>query len=287
MEEVRYCEKCGKQFVVKYASITKRFCSHKCSSAWKWENVRERQKYLSVPCANCGKELNIPLSDHRIKEKQKYFFCNKKCYSEHATKHREIKYCLICGNAFYKNRRKRFCSGECAITHKRYLSYKRHHNEDISLENFLVLSKRTNVFSFAGRESQYQKEYRQKNRTRISKQKREKELSSEVLHYACRIKKNIQQAYRRNNELSEQMLFILGCSMSEFSKHIESQFTEGMTRENYGEWQLDHIIPISSARSKQDVDRLCHYTNYQPLWRINNIRKGAKLQPLKKFNYGY
>lgn len=57
MEEVRYCEKCGKQFVVKYASITKRFCSHKCSSAWKWENVRERQPLWRINNIRKGAKL--------------------------------------------------------------------------------------------------------------------------------------------------------------------------------------------------------------------------------------
>lgn len=276
MEEIRYCERCGKEFKVKYASITKRFCSKKCSSAWNWDNVRERQKYFSVPCANCGKELNIPLSDHRIKEKQELFFCDKKCYSEHARKNQKIEYCLVCGSPFKKNRGKRFCSGECMNVHKKYLSYKRHHDETISFKDFMLLSKDSNIFLFAGRVKEYMKEYRQKNRLRLNKQRWERERNDEVLHFANRIKKNIQQAYRRGGRLGEDMRSILGCSLSDFMKYIELQFKDGMSRENYGEWELDHIIPISSAKSKEDVIRLCHYSNYQPLWRSENVKKGSK-----------
>lgn len=189
MEETRYCEKYGREFTVKYASSTKRFCSHKCSNAWKWENVRERQKYFIATCANCGKEISIPLTDHRIKEKQKHFFCNKSCYSEHTKKHQQIEYCLICGRPFKKSRRKRFCSIDCINTHKRYLSYRRFHNEHISLKDFLSISKHSNVFSFVGRELEYMKEYNQRNKKRLNKQRRERELSNEVLRFANRIKK--------------------------------------------------------------------------------------------------
>lgn len=277
MEVIRYCEKCGKEFIVKRASIKKRFCSYKCSNSWKWENIYERRKGLNFFCGNCGKQISIPISDHRIKEGQKIFFCSKQCSFEYIRRNPKLKGCIICGKSFKKDRQKKCCSPECVNEHKRYLAFKRFHDNNLSLSDFLLLSNKANMFSFAGRETQYLKEYRQKHRIRLNKQRREKELGDEVLHYANRIKKNIQQAYRRGNELKEQMSSILGCSILEFSKHIESQFTEGMTRENYGEWELDHIIPISSAKSKEDVVTLCHYSNYQPLWKIKNIRKGAKL----------
>ena len=74
----------------------------------------------------------------------------------------------------------------------------------------------------------------------------------------------------------------LGCSWEEFQDHIQSQFYdraetgEKMTLENHGYygWHLDHIIPISSAKTKEDVIRLSHYTNFQPLWAEDNYEKG-------------
>lgn len=70
---------------------------------------------------------------------------------------------------------------------------------------------------------------------------------------------------------------ILGCSYEKFRSYIESQFCEGMSWENRSEWHIDHIIPLASAKTEEDVIRLNHYTNLQPLWALDNILKSDKL----------
>lgn len=50
-----------------------------------------------------------------------------------------------------------------------------------------------------------------------------------------------------------------------------------MTFENHGEWHLDHIIPLASAINEEDIIKLNHYTNFQPLWSKENLKKGSKI----------
>lgn len=58
---------------------------------------------------------------------------------------------------------------------------------------------------------------------------------------------------------------------------LESKFQTGMTWDNYGEWQLDHRIPLDSAVNEEDLYKLNHYTNLQPLWKEDNLRKSNKM----------
>ena len=69
---------------------------------------------------------------------------------------------------------------------------------------------------------------------------------------------------------------ILGCDFEEFKKYIESMFKENMNWGNYGEWHLDHRTPISFAKTEDEVYKLNHYTNFQPLWEIDNLSKGNR-----------
>ena len=73
----------------------------------------------------------------------------------------------------------------------------------------------------------------------------------------------------------------LGCSWEHFKNHLESKFQEGMTWNNYAHdgWHIDHIIPISSAKTEEDIIRLSHYTNLQPLWAKDNLIKSNKMVP--------
>jgi hypothetical protein len=73
---------------------------------------------------------------------------------------------------------------------------------------------------------------------------------------------------------SEEML---GCSWEQLKIHLENQFLDGMTWENHGYhgWHVDHIIPFASAKTSEDIEKLSHYTNLQPLWAEDNLKKGA------------
>lgn len=74
----------------------------------------------------------------------------------------------------------------------------------------------------------------------------------------------------------------LGCTSEELVQHLMLQFQTGMTLENYGEWHIDHILPLAShikdsegnwCTSSEYNKKLIHYTNLQPLWADDNIKK--------------
>jgi len=77
----------------------------------------------------------------------------------------------------------------------------------------------------------------------------------------------------------------LGCSTLELKKRFESMFylhpttNAQMTWENYGNgWHIDHIVPLSSfdLTDREQFLKACHYTNLQPLWAEENLKKGSK-----------
>jgi len=70
---------------------------------------------------------------------------------------------------------------------------------------------------------------------------------------------------------------LIGQSYNFVKEYIENQFTEGMTWENYGKWHIDHILPLASANNEQEIIKLFHYTNLQPLWAVDNLKKGKKI----------
>jgi len=50
-----------------------------------------------------------------------------------------------------------------------------------------------------------------------------------------------------------------------------------MNWENYGKWHIDHIIPLASAKNKEEMENLFHYSNLQPLWASDNFKKSDKI----------
>ena len=101
-------------------------------------------------------------------------------------------------------------------------------------------------------------------------------LHNSVMHAIWKSLK-INAAYKSSSTLE-----IVGLeSWNKFKEHIESQFTEGMTWENYGKnqgcWSIDHTIPKSLAKTEEEIKKLNHYTNLKPMWHLDNIKKSNKI----------
>jgi hypothetical protein len=118
--------------------------------------------------------------------------------------------------------------------------------------------------------------YRASERIRAKKKRQNDPVHATVVCLRNRIKDAL-KLYKKSKSSAE----YLGCDLDFLRKHLESQFTEGMTWENRGYygWHIDHIIPISSfdLSKESDLKKAFHYSNLQPLWWRDNLKKGAKL----------
>jgi hypothetical protein len=74
---------------------------------------------------------------------------------------------------------------------------------------------------------------------------------------------------------------LTGCTVPELMAHLSSKFQPGMTWDNYGKWHIDHKRPLAAfdLTDPAQLATACHYTNLQPLWASDNIRKGKRIDP--------
>lgn len=99
----------------------------------------------------------------------------------------------------------------------------------------------------------------------------------------CNCRSRLKHFLNATNFLGKSKTFsLVGITPKELKEYIESLFKEGMSWENYGlyGWHIDHIIPLASANSEEEIYKLCHYTNLQPLWAEENLSKGSKIKTI-------
>ena len=125
---------------------------------------------------------------------------------------------------------------------------------------------------------QSNKRYREENKEFIKTSKQKYKTKMLKTNSFYRLKHNIgnliRHALKTNNfKKNTKTINILGCNYNEFKNHLESKFESWMSWDNYGlyngelnyGWDIDHIIPISEAKTEEDILELNHYTNLQPL----------------------
>lgn len=132
------------------------------------------------------------------------------------------------------------------------------------------------------------KQYRQKNKKRISLQQaewhqnnkeyvlnRRKSTPQLKISNALRVRLNLAL---KANQKQGSAVEDLGCSVVELKNYLESKFQPGMTWDNWSRdgWHIDHVRPLASfdLTSREQLLKACHYTNLQPLWAKDNLSKG-------------
>jgi hypothetical protein len=157
------------------------------------------------------------------------------------------------------------------------------------------LEKKREMSRKSNRNKRLDPEFRAKeNEYRLNRYKNDPEYRHKTIQQSCKFLKKV-----RNTNPKQRMiincrrrfnLFLngknkksfsqnIGCTLEELILHIQSKFQIGMSWDNYGKWHIDHVYPLSVAYDKGEdmFKKACNYKNLQPLWALDNIRKGNKV----------
>lgn len=107
---------------------------------------------------------------------------------------------------------------------------------------------------------------------------RDRYHSDPMYNLTRRIRSRLYEAVKCGKVYSTRNL--IGCTFETLKLHIESKFENGMTWDNKHEWHIDHIVPLSSATSEDELKMLAHYTNLQPMWAKDNLSKSSSTSHL-------
>lgn len=238
-------------------------------------------------CKNCEKKYYIENKSKIDKRNKCYYELNKDRNREYGIQYRKLNKDKIANSKkqyYEKNKEKHLERGKIHYNEnkEKYAKNKKIYrliNKDKIRESgaiYYQLNKERIIQNVS--------EYRIKNKDKLREKKKEyvkRRKKNEPLFkfkiivrgIVCNSFKRRKGAYNKTLRTEE----ILGCSLFEFKEYITSRFSEGMSMDNHGEWHLDHIIPLATAKTEEDIIKLNHYTNFQPLWAIDNLRKGYKI----------
>ena len=143
------------------------------------------------------------------------------------------------------------------------------------------------------------KKYYEKNRDKVLKNKRkyfqenkekmnaymtERRRNNIQVKLAHTLRRRMRDALNRNQKVGS-AIKELGCTVDELKTHLENQFQEGMTWDNWKPdgWHIDHIKPLSKFDLTDPIHfkEACHYTNLQPLWWKENLEKSDKYDKME------
>lgn len=198
--------------------------------------------------------------------------------------------CTICNSDFTSNYlHKKTCSKVCSlklqrIYRSRWVSNNRESFNSYKRDYYWTKDKE----KVKVRTQAYRKSLQGRKIRRIQQKRR---LQRDPLYKAKRaLRKRLWLYKKKLGTIS--MSKSIGCTWDEFKLYIESKFylhsrtSEQMTWENYGKngWEMDHIIPLCAAKTLNDLEKLSHYTNLQPLWKEDNNLKSLEDLKLKSEN---
>jgi hypothetical protein len=219
-------------------------------------------------CTKC--DTLKPITEfHKNKSKKDGYSSNcKKCVKEYQTSNKES---INLVKKIYRENNK-----ECIIEYN-----KNYYEDNINYFQNYYAENKEKIKQYAIDNKENRKKWKDDNKEIINKKRRERHKIRKNIDKIYLIRKRVRSligiSFKRSGFLkSSRTHKILGCSYEEFHTHIENQFMEGMNWDNRDKWHLDHITPISWGTTEEEIISLNHYTNFQPLWAVDNINKSNK-----------
>jgi hypothetical protein len=253
-----------------------------CNTCEKTEEEVKIYKKSGI-CVNCKSKLNYQkVKETKLKKQREYYSINKekhalltkRYYEENKEElsKRHIKY-----NIENKEKCKEYYD-KYTKTDKAKERNKRYYEKN--KEEILRKLKEYNSRDYVVEKN---KIYRQDNKEsiniRINKWSKDREKLDKVYKLKNLISASIRSSFNyKKIRKNTRSVVILGCSFEYFKSYLESKFEDWMNWDNQGKyngelyygWDIDHIIPISTAKTEEDIIRLNHYTNLQPLCSYTN-----------------
>lgn len=125
---------------------------------------------------------------------------------------------------------------------------------------------------------EYAKRYRETNKEKRNKYETNRKKTDPIYKIKYLVRNRIYKYLILKKITKKHPTFeIVGCTPQELKIHLEEKFIKDMSWDNQGEWHIDHIIPLASAKTEEELYKLCHFTNLQPMWALDNIKKGSKI----------
>jgi len=117
--------------------------------------------------------------------------------------------------------------------------------------------------------------------SKLSESRKNKRASDPMFALACRVRARTSYAFsNKQYSKTSKTRELIGCDWGFLQMHIEKQFTKGMSWENKHLWHIDHIVPLSSAKTEEEMKARCNYMNLRPMWAFENMSKGSKTEHL-------
>lgn len=123
------------------------------------------------------------------------------------------------------------------------------------------------------------KKWRDDNRSKVNENFKRRKRENPSYRIACNLRSSFSTLVSKGKgQKYGSVLDLLGCSVDEFRTHLENLFSTGMSWDNYGKWHIDHIKPCSlfDLTDFEEQKKCFHFSNMQPLWAIDNIKKSNK-----------